>query len=175
MCEARPLYDAFKKYGIDNFTIEQLEECSWEILSEREQYWIDKLDTFKNGYNATRGGDGKLLYDYKEIANKYLELQNQAKTAKFFGCDTDTVRRACRNENIKILPPQEVNQKSLKPLACYKNNKKIYEFSNSIEASGKILKAKLASTNNKKSIQDNITRAAKGERKTAYGFVWKYL
>lgn len=65
--EIRPLYSAFKKYGIENFKIEELEKCSNDILSDREIYWIDKLDTYNNGYNATFGGDGKILYDYKKI------------------------------------------------------------------------------------------------------------
>lgn len=34
----RPLYKAFLKYGISNFKIEVLEECSFEILSKREVY-----------------------------------------------------------------------------------------------------------------------------------------
>lgn len=33
-----PLYNAMNKYGIENFTIKQIEECSYEILNEREQY-----------------------------------------------------------------------------------------------------------------------------------------
>lgn len=33
-----PLYRAMNKYGIENFTIEQIEECSYEMLNEREQY-----------------------------------------------------------------------------------------------------------------------------------------
>ena len=36
--ENRPLYKAFLKYGISNFKIEVLEECSFEILSKREVY-----------------------------------------------------------------------------------------------------------------------------------------
>lgn len=56
--EKRPLYNAMQKYGIENFRIEKIEECADNIASEREVYWIEKLQTFKNGYNATAGGDG---------------------------------------------------------------------------------------------------------------------
>ena len=52
-----PLYNAMRKYGIDNFTFEIIEECSQDELKEREIYWIKELDTYKNGYNATLGGD----------------------------------------------------------------------------------------------------------------------
>ena len=51
------LYKAFKKYGIENFTFEILEECSVQELGEKEKYYIAKYDTYKNGYNMTTGGE----------------------------------------------------------------------------------------------------------------------
>lgn len=51
------LYKAFKKYGIENFTFEILEECSIQELGEKEKYYIAKYDTYKNGYNMTTGGE----------------------------------------------------------------------------------------------------------------------
>ena len=50
---------ALKKYGIDNFTWEIIEECNNSVLNEREIYWIKKFDTFyknEKGYNMTIGG-----------------------------------------------------------------------------------------------------------------------
>lgn len=57
------------KYGIENFGIEELEYVEDDSkLSEREIYWINELETYgSKGYNASKGGDGKILYDYKEI------------------------------------------------------------------------------------------------------------
>ena len=54
-----------KKYGIKHFSIEQIEECPDEILSNREIYWIKFYDTYNNGYNATLGGEGCPKYDYE--------------------------------------------------------------------------------------------------------------
>lgn len=51
------LYKAMRKYGRENFTFQILEECSEDLLPEREIYWIDKLDTYNTGYNETKGGD----------------------------------------------------------------------------------------------------------------------
>lgn len=53
----RPLYRAMNKYGLDNFKIRILEECDADKLNEREIYWIDFLESYRNGYNATTGGD----------------------------------------------------------------------------------------------------------------------
>lgn len=113
----RPLYNALNKYGIENFIIEQLEECSIETLEERELYWIDKLNTYHSGYNATKGGDGKNLYGYKEIASKYLELQHQQKTADYFGCTRETVKKICEYYKIPIKTSHQINkEKSGKPV-----------------------------------------------------------
>lgn len=53
----KPLYKAFRKYGLDNFSFDVLEECDKESLSEREIFWVDKLNSYSQGYNATIGGD----------------------------------------------------------------------------------------------------------------------
>ena len=53
--EKRPLYDAIRKYGKENFFISLVEECDINNLSSREIYWINYYDTFSNGYNATIG------------------------------------------------------------------------------------------------------------------------
>lgn len=50
------LYKAFTKYGIDNFSFDIIEECSKELLDEREIYWISYFNSFHNGYNETAGG-----------------------------------------------------------------------------------------------------------------------
>lgn len=53
----KPLYLAFKKYGIENFSFEIIEECKPEQLNLKEQYWIDYYDSYNNGYNMTSGGE----------------------------------------------------------------------------------------------------------------------
>ena len=58
------LYLAMRKYGIEHFSIEPLEECENSLLNEREQYWIEKLDTYNKGYNETLGGEGLSIIDY---------------------------------------------------------------------------------------------------------------
>jgi group I intron endonuclease len=46
------------KYGLDNFKTEILEECDIENIFDREKYYIEKYDTYYNGYNETLGGEG---------------------------------------------------------------------------------------------------------------------
>lgn len=51
------LYKAFRKYGINNFSFEVLEECKLEELYEKEKKWIKYYDTYHNGYNCSEGGE----------------------------------------------------------------------------------------------------------------------
>lgn len=53
----KPLYLAFKKYGIENFSFEVIEQCDSDMLDSKEKFWIDYYNTYKNGYNQTSGGE----------------------------------------------------------------------------------------------------------------------
>ncbi len=57
----KALYQAIRLHGVENFSIETLEElpeATRQYLNIRESYWIDYYDTYNNGYNETLGGDG---------------------------------------------------------------------------------------------------------------------
>lgn len=68
------LYQAIKKYGIENFSIEILEICEPELLNEREVYWINHYDSCNNGYNCTTGGQSffKRSKETREKLSKYF-------------------------------------------------------------------------------------------------------
>lgn len=56
---SKPLYQAIRKYGVENFSFEVLEECDISLLDEKEVYYINLYNSYKEGYNATLGGQGK--------------------------------------------------------------------------------------------------------------------
>ena len=62
-------YRARDLHGWDSFELSIIENnISLDVpnlLNEREIYWIDYYDTFNNGYNSTRGGDGGNTYEKK--------------------------------------------------------------------------------------------------------------
>lgn len=102
-CNNRPLYNAMNKYGVENFQISLLEEVQDDSkLSEREIYWINELQTYgTNGYNATKGGDGVILYDHEE----FLQLARMGYTIQQIcdktGCGKDLLYRVLRAHGIK--------------------------------------------------------------------------
>jgi|LakMenEpi03Aug12_release.lakeMendotaPanAssembly.Ray.scaffolds.fasta_scaffold276921_1 group I intron endonuclease len=73
-----PLYRAMRKYGLDKFTYEVLEEIPLnkgpKYLNEREIHWIKEIKSFinENGYNVTRGGQGVVSYYCSSERSKKL-------------------------------------------------------------------------------------------------------
>ena len=52
------LHNAIRKYGIENFFIEQLDVAKdLKELKEKEIFYIQQFKTFNKGYNLTKGGD----------------------------------------------------------------------------------------------------------------------
>ena len=174
--EKRPLYSAMNKYGVDNFKIEQIEECNDDIVNEREVYWIEYFGTFKNGYNATIGGDGKHYLDYDLICETYKQVQNTVKTAEICGCCADSVRNILRERHIPMLSSQEILkiQKS-KVINQYDlNGEYIRTFASLSDAARYIQSLSPEKRTNMRGIVQHISDVAKGKRKTAYKYIWKY-
>lgn len=75
--EKTKFYNAVRKYGWDNFdfdVIAQVEEATLddicEVLDSLEIEFIEKYDSFKNGYNSTAGGH---CYRGKEVSEEFRE------------------------------------------------------------------------------------------------------
>ena len=168
--EKRPLYDAMQKYGIENFTISLIEET--DHLEEREVYWIAFYNTFKNGYNATLGGDGKPLYNYQLFTDEYKKGLLVKEIAQKFQCDEHTVTQGLRA--LGINGATNAINKTKNAVAQYDlNNNLIQTFSSQRDAARYLIEN--GSKGSITTIATNIGRVIKGVRKTAEGFVWKLL
>ena len=70
----KPLYKAFLKYGILNFSfqiIENIQNYTTEKGSKRQKYWIKYYNSFgSTGYNATEGGDGGTTCNMRQKIGK---------------------------------------------------------------------------------------------------------
>lgn len=161
----RPLYSAMRKYGLEHFHIEMLEQT--DNPNERERYWIEKKRSFKYGYNATIGGDGKAYLDYDLIISTYREVQNQKKTAELLNIDAQTVNKIIHN----YIPTEVLNCQQVEILAYGKPVAKIDPKTDEIiQVYSSVLVAE-----RENNIQRHIGSVCKGKRKTAGGFKWKYI
>ena len=74
---------AIAKYGAENFSYEVLYEtpelpCSQvkDLLNEKEIYYINKYDTYNNGYNQTLGGKGTVGMSCSEKSKEFRKWYN---------------------------------------------------------------------------------------------------
>lgn len=170
-CERRPLYNAMNKYGIENFVVEELIECPNDELDSYEKMYIEKLQTY--GYNATKGGDGSILFDYDKIIETYALGGTMTECAAKMHCSVDTVKKVLTINNIPIRhnrrgccsDPKKVEQYSLEGVF-------IKEWESITLAAHWLVDNGYAKTYNS-GVKQKIRLCMRGENKTAYKFIWK--
>ena len=162
----RPLYNAMRKYGPDNFYIELLEETQNTAI--REQFWIEKFNSFYYGYNATKGGDGTEYVDRELVIQEYQKYQTITKVSQETGYDIETIRNILNNAGIEIFWNKENIQKikgvHLKQIDV-NTGETIAVYVTLTDA------AKQLHLSNKAGLQ----KALKSKRKYAYGYLWQTI
>lgn len=72
------LQRSWNLYGRQNFQFLILEKCLAEELNEKEIFYVEKFDSYRNGYNQTLGGDGSLGYRHSEdVIEKMCQIQQE--------------------------------------------------------------------------------------------------
>lgn len=170
--QKRPLYDAMNKYGIENFKIEELEQVEdQDVLSEREIYWINELQTYgSNGYNASKGGDGTILYDYKEI----IQLANLGYTSNQIehkiGCCRSTIYKVLKAHNCKL------RKSNCRLIAQYDlAGNYIQTFFSAQEAIRYLQEVGICKATNAEQASSKITQCCKHKSTSAYKYKWEFL
>ena len=85
------IHRAFRKYGVDNFSLEILERVDNTLLNQKEREYIALYDSYEHGYNMTPGGESapqdfplsqneldlvKKLFEEGKAIKKIAELTN---------------------------------------------------------------------------------------------------
>lgn len=169
-CEKRPLYNSMNFYGPEVFTIEQVEECQPNVLNEREIYWIAQYDSYYNGYNGTKGGDGKAYLDYNLIYKLFQEGKGIKEISQILQCDSGQVSKVLTNFGISAQEKQERKrdkQKKSPVVMLNKDTEEVIQVFSCVNDVQKFL--------NKQRSGQHITEVCQGKRKTAYGYKWKYI
>ena len=184
----RPLYNAIRKYGVENFSFEVIEECSKEKLNEREIYWIKKYNSFHNGYNLTLGGsepykvDIDLIYSLWDDGKSMKEIAEIANIGK-----TSVYNYLCDYKNYSV---SESNRRGgiLAYKTAIKNNNH-YHYNNNCDDNleTKIIQYSLTGEHIKDWYSQNqierelginselIGRVLNGKQKQAGGFQWRRI
>lgn len=170
----RPLYEAMQKYGVENFVIEEVEECDYLIINEREQYWIKKYRSYIGfedawGYNATLGGDGKVYCDYDWIYSLWQEGQIIKEIAATTSYCVDTISKVLKEKGVtsKEIFSRSEKRRCKRPVCMLDKNTQevIKTFACANEAARYLGKER----------GWHISEVCRKERKSAYGYLWKYL
>lgn len=168
-CEKRPLYDAMNKYGVENFIVEELEFVEDDnLLSEREIYWIQELRTYgSSGYNASKGGDGKILYDHNEIIELAKLGYTTSQISEKLGCHKDTIYKILKMNHVKI------RRQGAKIIAQYDlSGNFIQIFFGANEAQKWLQEYGITNYKNAKS---HILECCNGKSSSCYGYKWKQI
>lgn len=165
--QTRALYRAIRKYGVNNFNFEILEETN--NPNEREKYYIQYYNTYHNGYNETLGGDGAsyLQLPEQDICKYYLNnFCNLKQTALKFGHDRETIKQVLYKYNIPIqnssITARLVTKRAVAKLD--KDTEEILEIFDSVSDAERAIGG-----------SKHIGSVCQGKRKTANGFKWKYI
>lgn len=131
-------------------------------------YWIEYYNSFRYGYNATRGGDGKSYVDYDLICQLYKDDNTMTKIKQMTGHDFDTISKALKNNNIPTKSAAEmlVEMKRKSVAMIDKDTDEVLQVFMSMTDAAQWLGI------NK---DGHISQVCKGKRKTAYGYKWQYV
>lgn len=165
------------------FSISILEET--DDLDKRETYWIKQLHTHVNdgGCNLTKGGQSaadslkKPCYQYSIDGEFIAEFESVAAAARSLGknhCNINNTLLGKFNtaygyrwsyDKVEFLPPLQSSYTGA--------SKEVYQY----DLQGNFI-AQYSSTKEAARVlnksQGNISSAASGKRKTAYGYRWSY-
>ena len=123
-CYNYPLYRAFRKYGLENFSFEIIEECSQQELDEKELYYIEYYNSLiPNGYNQVLNYAGHKL-EPQQIKAIKEELKNSNLNSEEIGKKYNISGRTVRSINSGEVWYDETIKYPIREL--YTHNRKFY-------------------------------------------------
>ena len=164
------LYNSIRKHGIENFTIEKLEECSPEERFERETYYIMLFNTLApNGYNLILSQNGCT----NDMINAMLELWKQGasivKISTILHISSKTVGQCLKSNGVS---QEEIFARRAKNVGIY-SSKTVIRYSLEGEYIGEWTSASEAgrqlNMNN-----SSISKSCNGDILSYNGYIWQY-
>ena len=163
------LHKAFRKYGIDNFIIEEVEEIDNSMLNDREIYWINAYSSMiPNGYNMTFGGEGSVKINYDLVYSLWDNGNSIAQIAKIVNHSISQIRHILldyNNFSVEANAQRTIDATKKKVGQYDKNTNELIKIHDSIKDAA-------AAVNVDRSC---ISRCCSGKKKSSRGFVWRFI
>ena len=189
------IHQAFRKYGINNFSFEIIEKCKPEQLDNKEIYWIKYYHTWIEdpqcqGYNITSGGSGssRKAIDQYDLKGNYITTfstvteaatltnTNMANLSKCLTKKAKTANKFQWRYHDEDGPgPLKYEQGKRESKNNGNNPFKVDQYDkqgNYIATFNSAIDAAASLKNKPKS--NHISECCIGKRKRAYGFIWKF-
>lgn len=163
------LHKAFRKYGINNFNIEQIEEIDNSLLSDREIYWINFYNSMMpNGYNMTFGGEGSTKINYKLVYELWDSGKSISQIASLLNhsiAQLKMILSSYKNFNNEENNKRTINATKKQVRQYDKNTHELIKIYDSIKDAA-------AAVNVDRSC---ISRCCSGKKKSSRSFVWRFI
>lgn len=128
-------------------------------------------------YNKNR----KITLPSKDELQELIYIKSFIDIGKLYNVSDNTVRRWCKEYNLpykyRDIHKKEIKEKKISknPVqALSLNNDKAFIFESISNAANWLIKEQLIKSQ-ENSIRTHISEVCKGKRKTAYGYIWKYI
>lgn len=156
---------AIEKYGFNYFTSEILENgLTFEEAKEKEKYYIQLYDTYKNGYNETYGGEGAITTNRQLVYDLWCAGNNMQKIHEITGYGETAIRNALNA--FGTIAEERIQRSSGEYL-----QKSISQY----DLNGKYIATYKSLSDAERATgvpHSNITHCLQGERQSAGGFQW---
>lgn len=167
--------NAIREYGFESFIWEQIDTgINTDELALKEKYYIQKFDSFNNGYNSDRGGGfKKTIYQYNLTGELESTFQSLEEASKSSSISEESISHACVGDR-KTSNGFYWTYTSTFNLKEDIRKKKVvqYDFEGkTLNVFDSIIEASKQTEINKSS----IAKCCRGERKKAGNFIWKFL
>ena len=120
------LQHVYNKYGENDLEFKVLQECTYEETSELEKYYIQKFDSYNNGFNSTLGGE------WGAPGRKFSEATLKKLSERVTGC-----KNPCYNKWGELNPNNKISKEVASYLYFYTHSNKVFPKSSRKDFIGK--------------------------------------
>ncbi len=168
------LHSMFLEFDFKNINFKVIDSAEdFTVLAEKERYYIEKYDSFKNGYNSDKGGGFKKpIYQFNLSGDLISTFQDLESAANAVNAYSSSISHSCLGDTKTCKGFYWSYSSTFQEVYDYRK-KSVNQFdleSNLLNTYESISEASKVSGVNKSS----IAKCCRGERKKAGDFIWKF-